>query len=284
MGQLASARAKLAEMGGGAEEAKVRLGHLQKELKEKEPRAKKAQSEDGGLMKEMTSAKADLAKLESQVGSMDQDNSQYEELRTKREAQIQTVKKLSDKRDSLRSGLTRLNFDYTNPSSNFDRNSVKGLVANLIAIEEANFVNSTALEICAGGRLYNVVVDNENVGSQLLAKGRLQQRVTIIPLTKINAFVAAADVRISCHLTDELTQHAETHRGDSYIERQSKVGALSSWLCKRGGSCHEVCLWQHFDLRHDRNGKSRHIRQERQNEVSDSTRGCVRSVRHIDRW
>jgi structural maintenance of chromosome 2 len=33
--------------------------------------------------------------------------------------------------------------------------------------------------------LYFVVVSNEKVASQLLEKGQLQKRVTIIPLTKI---------------------------------------------------------------------------------------------------
>jgi structural maintenance of chromosome 2 len=67
-------------------------------------------------------------------------------------------------------------------------------VATLIDLEEANFRSSTALEICAGGKLYNVVVDDERVGSQLLEKGRLRKRVTIIPLNKINAFKMSAEV------------------------------------------------------------------------------------------
>lgn len=50
------------------------------------------------------------------------------------------------------------------------------------------------MEICAGGKLYNVVVEDEKVGSQLLEKGKLRKRVTIIPLNKINAFKLSADV------------------------------------------------------------------------------------------
>lgn len=40
--------------------------------------------------------------------------------------------------------------------------------------------------------MYNVVVDDEVTGTQLLQKGRLRKRVTIIPLNKIQAFVASA--------------------------------------------------------------------------------------------
>ena len=71
---------------------------------------------------------------------------------------------------------------------------MKGLVATLVDLDEANFKSSTALEICAGGKLYNVVVADEKVGSQLLEKGKLRKRVTIIPLNKINAFKMSADV------------------------------------------------------------------------------------------
>ncbi|MDA4804348.1 hypothetical protein NY486_00320, partial [Enterobacter hormaechei] len=53
--------------------------------------------------------------------------------------------------------------------------------------------SSTALEICAGGKLYNVVVEDEKVGSALLAKGKLRKRVTLIPLNKINAFRMSAE-------------------------------------------------------------------------------------------
>lgn len=44
---------------------------------------------------------------------------------------------------------------------------------------------ATALEVTAGGRLYNVVVDTEATAKKLLERGQLQSRVTFIPLNKI---------------------------------------------------------------------------------------------------
>ena len=41
------------------------------------------------------------------------------------------------------------------------------------------------VEVAAGGKLYQVVVDSEKTGELLLKKGRLQRRVTIIPLNRI---------------------------------------------------------------------------------------------------
>jgi structural maintenance of chromosome 2 len=89
---------------------------------------------------------------------------------------------------------------------------VKGLIATLVDLDEANFKSSTALEICAGGKLYNVVVQDERVGSQLLEKGKLRKRVTIIPLNKINAFKMAAEVHTSLQLIRLLLIYCvETH-------------------------------------------------------------------------
>jgi structural maintenance of chromosome 2 len=51
----------------------------------------------------------------------------------------------------------------------------------------------SALEVAAGGRLYNVVVENDQVAGQLLDKGKLQKRVTIIPLNKIIPKVIGGD-------------------------------------------------------------------------------------------
>ena len=68
------------------------------------------------------------------------------------------------------------------------------MVASLIDLKEEDYNKSTALEITAGGKLYNVVVQDEQVGKQLLQNGKLKKRVTIIPLNKINAFTLSASV------------------------------------------------------------------------------------------
>lgn len=71
---------------------------------------------------------------------------------------------------------------------------MKGLVATLIDLKEEDYNKSTALEITAGGKLYNVVVQDERVGKALLQNGKLKKRVTIIPLNKISSFHLSASV------------------------------------------------------------------------------------------
>lgn len=195
-GQLAAARNRSSEIGSQVDSAKMRIGHLQKELKEKEPRAKRAQSEGGGLVKELGAAKGELEKLEAAVQAGGTNEAQHAALTQQRTECQQRVRQLTDQRNQLISagGLHRLNFEYSDPAPNFDRSKVKGLVANLVDLDQANHSASTALEVAAGGRLYGVVVQDHMVGQQLLDRGRLQQRVTIMPLNKINRFVASAEV------------------------------------------------------------------------------------------
>uniref|UniRef100_A0A4W5KP63 SMC hinge domain-containing protein n=1 Tax=Hucho hucho TaxID=62062 RepID=A0A4W5KP63_9TELE len=74
---------------------------------------------------------------------------------------------------------------HSDPERGWDRSRVKGLLANLITVSDVSY--STGLEVVAGGKLYNVVVDTEVTGKKLLEKGELKRRYTIIPLNKISA-------------------------------------------------------------------------------------------------
>ena len=77
----------------------------------------------------------------------------------------------------------RLAFNYSDPVRGFDRSKVKGLVARLMKVKRPE--HATALEVVAGGKLYQVVVDEAITGKALLSRGKLERRVTIIPLDKI---------------------------------------------------------------------------------------------------
>lgn len=51
------------------------------------------------------------------------------------------------------------------------------------------------LQVAAGGKLFNIVVDTENTGKQLLQNGELRRRVTIIPLNKIQGHSVSSRVQ-----------------------------------------------------------------------------------------
>lgn len=92
------------------------------------------------------------------------------------------------RREHVGHGLSRLNLEYMDPYHGFDRSKIKGYVAQVTYLDKVNYDKATALEIAAGGKLFNVIVEDEQVGNHLLKNGKLKKRVTMIPLNKIKSY------------------------------------------------------------------------------------------------
>lgn len=90
---------------------------------------------------------------------------------------------LCKREEQLSGSLSNFDFKYSDPEKGFDRRRVKGTVASNLRVRDP--ANATGLEALAGGRLHQVIVDNEHTGMLLLTKGGLQRRVTLIPLNKM---------------------------------------------------------------------------------------------------
>jgi len=77
--------------------------------------------------------------------------------------------------------------------------------------------HATALEVVAGGKLYQVVVDTVQTGKELLQKGKLKKRVTIIPLDSVSArAIPAAKLNTAAQIANQ--------RGGSASSALSLVG------------------------------------------------------------
>ena len=192
-GQLAAARDNASKSGTEIEQSKLKISHLESRIKEDEPRAKKAEKENAGLLKDLELLRSQAGKLDKELQKLgfepDSEETQQAE-KTQLEKRIRT---LQGEAEALRRKVAGLDFSYSDPSPKFDRRRVKGLVAQLFNLPDEHSEAGTALEICAGGRLYNVVVDSSDTGKQLLEHGKLRRRVTIVPLDKIDARRAPAD-------------------------------------------------------------------------------------------
>lgn len=132
--------------------------------------------------RDASSKKAD--KLRTSLEELNFDQDEYTELDKEKDHLTSSVEELNGIVESLTAQLgSRLAFDYSDPVRGFDRSKVKGLVAKLIEVQDP--VHATALEVVAGGKLYQVVVDEAITGKAILDRGKLKRRVTIIPLDKI---------------------------------------------------------------------------------------------------
>ncbi|KAL1879357.1 hypothetical protein VTK73DRAFT_7088 [Phialemonium thermophilum] len=191
-GQLQDARNRTTAALTEQEQAKIKIAHLEKRVREEEPRAKKAKEQNAGLLKELDQLRSQARRLEQELGRLGFEPGTEEELFKQESHLQQTIRNLRQESDALKRKVANIDFNYSDPVPNFDRSKVKGLVAQLFTLDKEHTKAGTALEICAGGRLYNVVVDTEVTGTQLLQGGKLRKRVTIIPLNKIAAFRASA--------------------------------------------------------------------------------------------
>jgi structural maintenance of chromosome 2 len=193
-GQLQDAKNRASAAATEQEQAKLKISHLEKRIKEEEPKAKKAKGQNSTLLKDLEGLRAQATKLEADLAKLGFKPDQEGDMQ-KEEAQIQRrVRELREQSDALKRKVANIDFSYSDPSPNFDRSRVKGLVAQLFTLQKQHLKAATAVEICAGGRLYNVVVDTAETGTQLLQNGKLRKRVTIIPLNKISAFRTSSEV------------------------------------------------------------------------------------------
>jgi structural maintenance of chromosome 2 len=191
-GQLQDARNRTTAAVTEQEQAKLKIAHLQKRIQEEEPRAMRAKDQNAALLGDLEGLKHQAQRLEKELGKLGFQPGTEQEM-YKQESQLQqSIRNLRQESDALRRKVANIDFNYADPVPNFDRSKVKGLVAQLFTLDKQFTQAATALEICAGGRLYNVVVDTEVTGTQLLQGGRLRKRVTIIPLNKIATFKASA--------------------------------------------------------------------------------------------
>uniref|UniRef100_A0A9J8BTS6 Structural maintenance of chromosomes protein n=1 Tax=Cyprinus carpio carpio TaxID=630221 RepID=A0A9J8BTS6_CYPCA len=177
-GQMMTCKNDMSKAETEAKQAQMKLKHAQQELKTKQAQVKKM---DSGYKKDQDTFEAEMKKLNYEGAEYGREERLLEQ---KRQCS-RDVNQLRETYESLMSQFPNLRFEYTNPDKNWDRSKVKGLVANLFTVTDVS--NATALEVVAGGRLYNVVVDNEVTGKKLLEKGELKRRYTIIPLNKISA-------------------------------------------------------------------------------------------------
>ena len=185
-----------------AKQHAVKMEHLRKELAALGKSAKAAESEAAKFTADVSANARAAEEIEARMEKLAFDPSAEKKLLAERKVEQAGVAKAKETVETLSAQLSALEFVYTDPTKDFDRSKVKGLVANLIRVADPR--TATALEVTAGGKLFQVVVDSDTTGKQLLSNGKLRRRVTIIPLNKINDRV----------VKDSVMQRAKALAGD----------------------------------------------------------------------
>jgi structural maintenance of chromosome 2 len=184
--QLMEAQRQLTEAESNANQMAIKARHIQQTLSEKSKELKANAKQFAKVEADLENKKKELAVVETKLQASRFDPEAKKQCETQLAKLEALMIPLREQVEQLAAKLARVEFDYTAPRG-FDQKQVKGLVAKLLEVKDSK--NAVALEVAAGGKLYNVVVDTEKTGKTLIEQGRLKRRVTIIPLNKISSKV-----------------------------------------------------------------------------------------------
>ncbi|XP_062455354.1 structural maintenance of chromosomes protein 2 [Rhea pennata] len=217
-GQMMTCKNEISKAVTEAKQAEMKLKYAQKELKTKQAEVKKM---DGGYKKDQEAFEAVRKikeKLENEMKKLNYEDIKEETLLAKKKELTRDISRLRELYEGLMAKFPNLHFEYKDPEKNWNPNNVKGLVASLIIVKDVS--TAKALEVVAGGKLYNVVVDSEVTGKKLLEKGELKRRYTIIPLNRISARCVGQE---TVKLAKSLVGRDNLHLALSLVEYESEL-------------------------------------------------------------
>ncbi|KAF7989538.1 hypothetical protein HCN44_008212 [Aphidius gifuensis] len=166
-----------------------------------------------------------LKTLTNELKKLNYEDGSLEILKDEKRNLINEIDNLKENIDQFTSRYPQLRFNYQDPSPNFNRDSVKGLVCTLLRLKDKK--TAYALDVAAGNRLYNVIVDTEKTSKALLQNGQLQQRVTIIPLNKISG--SSIDER-TIQYAEKLVGKDNVQSALSLIDYPANLKPAMSWI------------------------------------------------------
>ncbi|XP_014278362.1 structural maintenance of chromosomes protein 2 isoform X2 [Halyomorpha halys] len=161
----------------------IQMQQDKKEFDTKRPLLKKTEMTFAKDKKELDEKEKEVSYLRENLSKVNYQDGQLESLQEQYRTVSNEYRQCSESFNNYALSCSRLNFQYRDPEPNFDRNKVKGLLCKLFSVKHEQYAR--ALEQAAGGRLYNVVVENEHISAKLIEKGNLMKRTTFVPLNKI---------------------------------------------------------------------------------------------------
>jgi len=197
--QILAAKGAVTSINTAMAGSEMKVKHLRGMQKDLERACKSATSDHAALEAQVARAAAAVDGKRATLSGMKFNPVEEEANRAAREAAAAEIATLGDKLDSERSRLAPLlefHYDTAGMGGGWDTRRVKGPLARLFTVTRPEA--AYALEIAAGGKLFQVVVDTELTGKALLERGKLRTRTTLIPLNKVRrSTIPAAKVALA---------------------------------------------------------------------------------------
>lgn len=153
---------------------------------ELESQKRDAENELVELDRSIDNCQNELQSIRRRLEELNFDPKYEEDLYNSQERLHQEISRKKDDLNLLDRELGFLLFRPTIPHGVSEKNIHGPLVKLFHVANEYNDDFNFALQKAAGGKLFNIVVDNENVSDLLIHHGHLKKRYTFIPLNKID--------------------------------------------------------------------------------------------------
>lgn len=193
MSQLKESKDELNKCQNTIQQATMKRKHLVESMATDETRLAKAKDDNRALLDDIEGYKQEINAKEQKFQEYGFEPAAYNALRDQESMLRKQLDQNYQEINDIKREIGSIEFNYAKPYPDFRADSVKGVALELFSLKQDGADKATALQVCAGGRLYNVVVDNANTASALLEKGQLKRRVTIIPLDKISTWLVPKD-------------------------------------------------------------------------------------------
>ncbi|KZC13859.1 PREDICTED: structural maintenance of chromosomes protein 2 [Dufourea novaeangliae] len=233
--QLITAKQTATEAQTQRKQCEMTLNHNKEQLKIKKKDLKNTGDEYKKYTKDLENKEKDVKNFENELKKLNYEDGTIEQLKQQRHVLKNEIRALDEKVDHFESRYPQIRFEYQKPEANFNTNSVKGVVCKLVTVKDNRA--AYALDIAAGGKLYNVIVDTEKTSKQLLQRGQLQQRVTIIPLNKVNG--RAMDNQM-IHLAQKIGGVENVHLALSLIDFPEETRSAMTWIFGQIFVCKDI--------------------------------------------
>ena len=145
-----------------------------------------AENEMNDLNAAVERCRNDLSRIDYELQQLNFNADLESQLLNRREFLHNELTKCKDKYYQLERVLGGLEFKYE-ASHGINKNRVYGVLVKLFQAEDKTY--HLALQTTAGGKLYYIVVEDENDSSLLISYGKLSHRYNFIPLNKIDASI-----------------------------------------------------------------------------------------------
>ncbi|KAL6580577.1 Structural maintenance of chromosomes protein 2-2 [Orobanche minor] len=241
--QLRDAKIAVGKAETELKQLQTKVGHCEKELKEKTGQLSSTREEADAIENELNVTRKEVDKVKNALESLSYDENIMDALQRDRTTELEMVQKFKEEARIISSQLANVDFHYNDPEKNFDRSRVKGVVAKLIKVNDSSA--ALALEVVAGGKLFNIVVDTEETGKLLLGKDAVRRRVTIIPLNKIQSHPVPQKVQ---NAAVKLVGKGNAEVALSMVEYDQELHSAmefvfgSTFICREAAAAKEVAF------------------------------------------